>query len=97
MEAVISLGSADCLLCLNSASHAEGGCQGAIMFQVLSSNYCYEVITQDSVSVAQPFKFHVIGGKNVLGKLQSNLDLTVRTPGGFYLALDEKWDEKGFS
>lgn len=63
------------------------------MFQVLSSNYCYEVITLDSVSVAQPFKFHVIGGKkNVLGKLQSNLDLTVRTPGGFYLALAEKWD-----
>lgn len=67
------------------------------MFQVLSSNYCYEVITLDSVSVAQPFKFHVIRKKkNVLGKLQSNLALTVRVAGGFYLALLKSGGRKGF-
>lgn len=60
------------------------------MFQVLSSNYCYEVIASDSVSIAQPFKFHVTGKKKVLGKLQSNLALTVATAGGFNLALAEK-------
>lgn len=32
----------------------------------------------------------------MLGKLQSDLALTVRTAGGFYLALAEKQDKKSF-